>query len=170
MFKRKESRKNEEQRFTVSNGRLTVDCKGCKGQSSLCDRNCLLCVCERIVEEGNVSSISLRSSIDRAIDGDAVTSIRELAFLHRLLSMNRSERKGKKCARCKRSFSALVKDQLTAFPDVDVMMLRGRMAQMQFPDTVCSLCASDTLNLINAIEDTLKNVGMSNSPFEKGVE
>ena len=99
MFKRKESRKNEEQRFTVSNGRLTVDCKGCKGQSSLCDRNCLLCVCERIVEEWNISSISLRSSIDLAIDGDAVTSIRELAFLHRLLSMNRSERKGKKCAR-----------------------------------------------------------------------
>jgi hypothetical protein len=86
------------------------------------------------------------------------------------MSTNRSERKGKKCNRCKKSFSALVKDQLDVFPEVDTSMLRGRISQIQFPDTVCSLCASDTLNLINAMEDTLNGIGMNNSPFDKGVE
>ncbi len=170
MLKKKDSKKDEFVKAQVSDGRLVINCKGCRGPASLSDRGCLLCVFRYVADQGNISSISLRSAIDVAVDGDAVASIRELAFIHRLMSMNRSERKGKKCARCKRSFSALVRDQLMFFPDVSIPLLRDRMAQMQFPDPVCALCASDSINLINTIESALEDIAVSNSPFEQEVD
>ena len=170
MFKKKESKRNDIVKAQVSDSRLVINCRGCRGPASISDRGCLLCVCRYIEGQGNISSITLRSAVDVSIDGDAVSSIRELAFIYRLMSMNRSERKGKKCARCKRSFTALVRDQLTFFPDVSIPLLRDRMTQMQFPDPVCALCASDSINLINTIGSALDDIATSNSPFEQEVE
>ena len=56
------------------------------------------------------------------------------------------------------------------FPEINIFVLRDRMSQMQFPDPICGLCASDSIGLINVIEGTLKNIGVSDSPFEQGVE
>jgi len=169
MSKMKDSKRGKGDRRTINDGRLIIDCGGCKGTSSLSDGQCLVCICNELSGMGNVSSLVLRSSMDVAVDSDAICAIRELSFVRNLMVGNRSERKGRKCDRCKRSFTALVKDQVASFPDVDFPLLRDRMSQMQFTDPVCTLCAGDSLRLIGTLEDTLEGIGVCDSPLEQGV-
>ena len=169
MSKMKDSKRGKGDRRTINDGRLIIDCGGCKGTSSLSDGQCLVCICNELSGMGNVSSLVLRSSMDVAVDSDAICAIRELSFVRNFMVGNRSERKGRKCDRCKRSFTALVKDQVASFPDVDFPLLRDRMSQMQFPDQVCALCAGDTIRLLDTMEATLSDVGITDSKVRKGV-
>lgn len=170
MSKKKDSKKKGVQKITIDDGKLTINCEGCKGASSVVDRDCILCMCRNVLDAGNVSSITLSSAMEVSIRGDAVEAIRDLAFVHRLMTENRSERKGKKCNRCKNSFTMLVRDQVPVFPEIDIPLLRGRMAQMQFSDPVCTLCAGDTLRLIDTLEITLAGIAVNDSSLEKEVE
>ena len=170
MFKKKDSAKNPKDAVPTNDGRLIIDCKGCKGQSSVTDRECIVCICRRAMDRSKISSILMRSSADLSMDDDAVQSIRELAFVHRLMTMNRSERRGNRCRRCRKSFSAIVKDQLGSFPDVNIQLLRDRMSQIQFTNPICTLCASDTLGLINTLESTLDGIGLADRYTDEEVE
>ena len=169
MSKKTDSKKKGVQSTMSADGRLRIDCSGCKGESSVSNRECVLCMCKNIIDHGTVTSISLNSAVDVALMGDAISSIRELAFIYRMMTENRSERRGKKCARCKNSFSSLVKDQIASFPEINIPALRDRMSQMQFTDPVCTLCAGDSLRLIGTLEDTLEGICVCNSPLEQGV-
>lgn len=168
MSRIKDSRTKKRKVNEIVDGRLIISCDGCKGPSSLSDRQCLLCVCNAVSNSCDVSSVILRSSVDVAIDPDAIAMVRELAFVYEMLVANRSERMGRKCAYCKRSFSALVKDQRPLFPDIEFPVLRERMSQMQFNETICTLCAGDTLRLLDAMEATI--AGLMASEPAKGVD
>lgn len=170
MSKDKTSKKGKGPLRNFTDGRLIIECEGCKGLSSLFDRQCLLCICNAIGDLCDVSSIVMRSSVDVAIDSDAIAVVRELSFVNGLINENRSERKGSKCNRCKCSFTALVKDQRDTFPDINFPLLRDRMTQMQFNDPVCTLCAGDTLRLLDTIEGTLSDLGATDTQFPKGAE
>ena len=166
----KKSKNGKGSCVSLNDGKVTIDCNGCPGASDPSERGCIVCICGRVSCLGEFDTIVLRSSVDVAIGGEAVSCIRELAFIHRMMSDNRSDRKGRRCCRCKRSFSAVVKDQLETFPEVDVALLRDRVSQMQFPDQVCTMCAGDTVKMISTIEETLDGIGVSDSPLCREVE
>lgn len=144
--------------FDITDSRMIIDCNGCGGTSLISDRNCILCICRCLSKAGDVTSVTMRSSVDTAIQGDVVVSLRDLAFVYALMSEDRPDRKGNRCKRCKRSFSSIVHDQMESFPDVDIPILKNRVSQMEFSDPVCRLCGSDSIKLITTMEEILERL------------
>ncbi len=144
--------------ITNDGGRVTFDCGGCDGMCSLSERRCLLCVCEKVYGIGDMTSLKMRSFMDTAYDGEAAMYIRELASVYGLMKINPTDRRGRKCRYCKKSFTNLIRDQIAGFPDFDSVLLTGRAKQIVVNNDVCNICISDSIRMFRHIDIAIRDI------------
>lgn len=153
------SKKSSGPSVSLSEGRLTIDCTACGGASDISDIRCAACICDIVKNTGELECIHLRSAADTMYLGEAADIIRELASVRSLLCSDLSDRRGRRCVRCRKSFSHLVEDQIPLFPDIDVQALRDRAAQTPADNDVCRVCLNDSARIIDEIGAALDAVG-----------
>ena len=156
---------------SVTDGsRLTIDCRGCDGNSDISDRRCAACICGIVKGTGEIDSILLRSSTDTAYHGEAVSLIRDLASVYAMVTADLGDRKGAKCRMCRKSFSHLIADQIPTFPDLDINALRQRTSQIPVGSEVCGICVSDSARMFENILTALEDLSARMAVFAGGEE
>ena len=144
-------KKKEKKKIGFSGGRLTIDCAGCPNKGSAEDRACIACMCREINGHSDVESIMLHSGTDISFQGEALKLIRDLASVYSILTMDSDGRRGARCLACRNSYSHMVSDQLSNFPDIDTATLKERADQVSARSGVCSMCLSDSARLFEQI-------------------
>ncbi len=163
MFQLMKNRK-ETPSAVQKDGRLTIDCTGCPGPSSLDDRQCLICMCDRTKDASEIESIMLHGSSDTSFQGDALALIRELASVYSILTMEPGDRRGSRCRGCRNSYQRITADQIRCFPDVDTSLLRQRAMQTRVQNEVCDICLGDTVRLIDHLESLIDDLRSCTAP------
>ena len=139
-------------------GRLTIDCTGCPGPSSLEDRQCLICMCDYTKDACDIESIMLHGTIDTSFQGRPLALIRELASVYSVLTMDPGDRRGARCKGCRNSYRRITADQIRCFPDVDTGILRQRAMQTRAQNEVCDICLGDTVRLVDHLESMIEDI------------
>ena len=139
-------------------GRLTIDCTGCPGPSSLEDRQCLICMCDYAKVACDIESIMLHGTVDTSFQGRPLALIRELASVYSVLTMDPGDRRGARCRGCRNSYRRITADQIRCFPDVDTATLRQRAMQTRAQNEVCDICLGDTVRLVDHLESMIEDI------------
>ncbi len=152
--------KNRKEGAPVSqkDGRLTIDCTRCSGQSSPDDRRCLVCICGHVKDASEIDSIMLHGVTDTSFQGDSLSLIRELASVYSVLTMSPGDRRGSRCRGCRNSYTRITADQIACFPDVDTDLLRQRAMQTRVKNEVCEICLGDTVRLVDHLESLIGDI------------
>ncbi len=144
--------------YSCEQGRVTIRCNDCDGMSDISDNKCLICVCDYVRVLGEVNSILLRSGSDVSYQGEIIPYIRELASVYGLMRRDPSHRRGSRCKKCKNSYSVVMCDQISEFPDLNVNIPITRLENSDVNNDVCRVCIEDSIRLFEHIGVVLDDI------------
>ncbi len=128
---------------------LCINCRGCERFPDSCNRACVICMCEAVLDSGTAEKIRLVSNKDVEITGATAEIICSLARIRRPLI---SDPSGRKCAKCSRSPSAILGSTWSDFPDPDFKKACSRLYSDSSDGPECIACMQRTFNALSVCE------------------
>jgi len=134
------------------NGSLFMDCRDCRGMSSLGDAACVKCVSKHISDNGSPSRLIMRKDTDVEHSEDAVAVLNGISRIFSIIDAASSGRSMNGCKGCPSSIPKNADDIWRSFPEprFDIMRLE---AERSNPDgDGCEDCLRRTTEFMDRME------------------
>ena len=153
MFLFKEKIKTtDEKKITFDEGMLFVDCRLCKGASSLGNAECVKCVSASIAEHGPPARFLMRKENDIEYSDVVISMLSDIAKISSLMRTASSEKLPGGCKGCSSSLPKNADDIWNSFPEPRFDIMRLETERSSPGKDECEECVWRTIAFIDRAE------------------
>jgi len=140
-------------------GMLFIDCRPCKGVSSLGDAECVKCVSNAVVDHGIPVRLLMRKENDTEYSENVISVVGEISKICSLMRTISSEKIPARCKGCSCSISKNAKEIWDSFPEPRFETMRSEAERSNPGKDGCEECMWKTLGFIDRAEIMFSDLG-----------
>ncbi|MDR0198289.1 MAG: hypothetical protein LBI08_00915 [Methanomassiliicoccaceae archaeon] len=138
--------------ITFDDGMLFIDCRPCRGASSLGNAECVKCVSSSISDRGPPSRLLMRKESDIEYSEVVISILGEISKISSLMHTASSEKLQAGCKDCRCSLPKNAKEIWDSFPEPRFDILRLETERSNPNKDGCDECAWRTIGFIDRSE------------------